>query len=106
MTTDDFDREEWVLRLSQALASLATVQDRHRDEIYQRHRNRPASASYAFRPIASDHPSSDDLHAFYSRACVQEGQNFEERYGPLRILRSAHRAGKAPRVGIARRSRR
>ena len=83
MTTGEFNREEWVLHLSRALAELAFIQGRYQDQLNKRLEERLAIVGYQFGPITRDY-QPDDLQAFYAHACVGKERHLEERYGLLR----------------------
>ena len=77
MTTDEPTGVIWVERLAQALAELATTQERYRDELDQIEREMSQWREF-------DDPSDAfALFDFYARACVGKGWYHAGEYGPL-----------------------
>ena len=91
MTEGEFAAGEWIERLACALSELAEMQERYRDELDERRRQRMYTERRIGRWIGDDHPS-DDLWAFYSRASFADGVYFERHYGPLRVVLTRVRA--------------
>ena len=87
MTTEKFQREEWVEKLALVLSSLADTQEYYQDELHQQQRNRVRAEVRVdggmSRPLTPHHPS-ENLSVFYMQACLGKGQYFQEHYGPLR----------------------
>ena len=82
MTTGEFTAEDWVERLTRALAELATAQERYRDEIAWQRQQRTHVEREILQQSAFDHPSYD-LQMFYWYAS-RKGRDFGEHHGPLR----------------------
>ena len=85
MTDGEFAAGDGIERLTRALSALAEMQERYRDELDERRRQRIDTERRIGRWIGGGH-ASDDLWAFYSRASFAEGRYFERQYGPLRVV--------------------
>ena len=82
MTTGEFTANDWVERLAQALAELATTQERYRDDLDRLRQQRIRIESDLPGWPAFDHPSHD-LSDFYSDACSGKDRYYAGEYGPL-----------------------